>query len=166
MQTYPPEVIAPPQALGDFRAAYPFLTDVFEITPWEFGQEYRFDQVILTPLPANHRIQTAGFLIEAEKKLAYFTDTAGLPGSTAVRVKEVDMLICDATFNADNWYPDSHMSIDEAIALGVRIKARNTVLTHLAMHYSIPVTVAELEEKLRAYKNVSLAFDGMKITIG
>jgi phosphoribosyl 1,2-cyclic phosphate phosphodiesterase len=53
------------------------------------------------------------------------------------------------------------MSIEEAIELGKQVQAKEIVLTHLAMHYSIPVTVAELQKQIKRFGNVLLAFDGM-----
>jgi phosphoribosyl 1,2-cyclic phosphate phosphodiesterase len=161
----PMTLLLPPDSLSEFQAAYPFLADVFNPVAWQFGQTYFFQDLTLTPLPANHGIQTAGLLLESERKLAYFTDTAGLPEPVAAKLKDVDILVCDATFHGENWYPYRHMSTEEAIGLGKTIRAKNVVLTHLAMHYSTPVTVAELEAKIKEYGNISLARDGMVITI-
>lgn len=161
----PLKLFLPPEALTEFQQAYPFLHDVFDLMAWEFGHAYRFNGLSITPLPAAHSIQTAGLLLETEKKLAYFTDTSGLPDSTAEKLNGVDFFVCDATFNEDNWYPHSHMSINEAIKLGEQIKAKNTVLTHLAMHYSIPVTAAELKNRIKEYPKVRLAYDGMEFIL-
>lgn len=159
------KLFLPPDAVCAFEAAYPFLLDVFDPIPWQFEKAYQFENFSLTPLSARHSIQTAGILVEAEKRLAYFTDTAGLPDGTAKKIENVDFLVCDATFYGENWYPHSHMTNEEAIKLGQEIKAKKTILTHLAMHYSTPITVAQLEEKISDYPGVSLASDGMVIKI-
>lgn len=161
----PLKLYLPAEALGDFQAAYPFLEDVFELETWHFGQKYLFKQVQLTPLPANHSVQTAGILLESKRRLGYFTDTAGLPDLTRKRMEKVDYFICDATFYGENWYPHSHMSLWEAIELGKQIEADNVILTHLAMHYSFPVTVVQLKEIIKNEKNVFLAYDGMVFTL-
>ena len=159
----PVKLFLPPQALDDFHKAYPFLHGVFELVPWQFAETYSFGKVLLTPLPANHGIETAGILFEAERRIAYFPDTSGLPEATAQRLEGIDTLVCDATFYGENWYPESHMNIEEAIELSLRIKAKKLILTHLAMHYSTPVTVAELREKYCRGASVGLAYDGMVI---
>lgn len=152
----------PPSAIDMFQQAFPNLVEVFNIIPWEFGKSYFIDDLSITPLPANHGIETAGFLVStADKKLAYFPDTSGLPEATAQQVQNVDWLVCDATFYGDNWFPQSHMSVEEAIELGKKVKARYTVLTHMSVHYSQPVTVKELQEALSSYSNVLPAYDGM-----
>jgi phosphoribosyl 1,2-cyclic phosphate phosphodiesterase len=76
------KLFLPPEALAEYHTAFPFLQDVFEAVPWNFGQTYAFNNLSLTPLPANHSIQTAGIFLESKRKLAYFTDTAGLPDSS------------------------------------------------------------------------------------
>ena len=115
-------------------------------------------------MAANTGIETAGFLVESKlTRIAYFPDTAGVSETTGREVYAVDWLICDATFNGENWFPQTHMSIDQAINLGKSIQAKNTVLTHLAIHYSQPVTQSELTAKIEKYGNVFIAYDGMRI---
>lgn len=164
----PIKLFLPPEAVEEYLGAYPFLHDVFELVPWQFETNYCFQGITLLPLPAVHSVQTAGLLLlseQKETKIAYFTDTAGLPLTTMEKVQKADYLICDATFHGDNWYPHSHMSVEEAINLGRELQAKETILTHLAMHYSTPVSVGQLEERLKCYPNVRLAFDGMAILI-
>ncbi|SMC37861.1 MBL fold metallo-hydrolase [Sporomusa malonica] len=154
----------PPSAVQEFEDAFPNLADVLEVKPWEFERQYHLGGFRLTPLPANHGIETAGFLVESElTRIAYFPDTAGLPEATGRNVYEVDWLICDATFHGENWFPHSHMSIEQAIDLGRSTQAQKTVLTHLAIHYSQPVTESQLTEKVARFGNVIVAYDGMRI---
>lgn len=156
----------PPSAVTQFNEAFPHLTKVFAISSWEFRQPYRWGDIVITPLPANHGIETAGFLVESAKvRLAYFPDTAGLAPGTAEQAGKVDWLICDATFHGENWFPQAHMSITQAIELGRQIQADHTVLTHLAIHYSLPVTSQELAEEAAAFSRVYVGYDGMRIEL-
>jgi len=161
----PLKLYLPPSAVVDYKLAYPFLEDVFDMDCWEFERRYRLGNVEFTVLPANHSIETGGLLIEGRKRLAYFTDTAGLPEPTASRIHGVDVLICDATLNGENWFPHAHMTVDQAVELGRQVEARRTVLTHLAIHYSVPITMAELEEKLKQHPSVAVAYDGMEFDL-
>lgn len=156
----------PPSAVEEYARAFPNLSDVLRPLPWEFGRAYEFGEVRLTPLPANHSIETAGILVEtATTRLAYFPDTAGLPETTAQKAARPDWLFCDATFHGENWFPGSHMSVEQAIALGQEVGARHTVLVHLSMHYSQAVTTGELEQELAAHPGVSAARDGMSLDV-
>ncbi|MBP2638160.1 MAG: phnP [Firmicutes bacterium] len=156
----------PPSAVPQFSDAFPNLREVFAVKAWEFGKKYCLDEVQLTPLPANHGIETAGFLLETVgNSLVYYPDTAGLPEASAVKVRGVDWLVCDATFHGENWFPHAHMSLEQAIDLGKQIGAKKTVLTHLAVHYSQPVTTAQLAEEVATHENVCVAYDGMRIKL-
>ncbi|GFE59880.1 MBL fold metallo-hydrolase [Geobacter sp. AOG2] len=156
----------PPSALQPFERAFPYLGEVFSVTPWKFSETYLFDNVSITPLPANHGIETAGFLVEsAGNRLAYFPDTAGLPEQTARQVEGVDWLICDATFHGNNWLPESHMSVGQAINLGMTVQAHTTVLTHMSIHYSQPVSAGDLQDTISPHRNVLAAYDGMTIPL-
>ena len=156
----------PPSAVEQFHQAFPDLEEVFEVIPWEFGKVYSVGPLSITPLAANHGIETAGFLVQSpDIKLAYFPDTAGLPPETAQKVEKVEWLICDATFHGDNWFPMSHMSVEEAIELGRLVKAQYTVLTHLSVHYSQPITVKELQEIASRHSGVMIAYDGMTLPL-
>jgi phosphoribosyl 1,2-cyclic phosphate phosphodiesterase len=105
-------------------------------------------------------------LLTAGRRIAYFTDTAGLTPAVKALIRGVDCLICDATFHGPNWYPHSHMNIDEAVALGREAGARRLLLTHLAMHYSEPVTTEDLRAELAARgPGVELAADGMELPL-
>lgn len=161
----PIQLFLPPSAVDSFYQAFPFLEDVFVITPWEFGRSYIFNDIKLTVLPAHHSIETGGIFLEGKERVAYFTDTAGLPEISARQIQRSETLICDATFNGENWFTHSHMNWQEAVALGKHVQAKHTVLTHLSMHYSTPTTVAQLQEKLKSYSGVSVAYDGMSFEI-
>lgn len=164
-QRQPVTLFLPPDSLADFSSAFPYLPDLLDVQPWQFQQAYRFDEVLVTPLPARHNIQTAGLLLEAGKRIAYFTDTAWLPEETVQKINSVDCFICDASFYGDNWFPGSHLSVTEAVALSESINAKEAVLTHLSMHYSTAVTVKQLQEAISPYPWVSLAYDGMTIEL-
>lgn len=155
----------PPNALVLFMNAFSNLTDIFDAVSWEFFRRYDFDGIILTPLPAKHSIETAGILLEtSNKKIAYFPDTAaGLDEAVLEKITGVDLLVCDATFYGENWYPEAHMSVDEAVSLGEEIGAKETYLTHLSVHYSRAVTCKWLEEKLKSFPGVRLAYDGLRL---
>jgi len=156
----------PPAAIAPFQSAFPSLLDVFDVEPWSFGRCYPLDGCSITAFPAAHGIETAGFLItSANKKLAYFPDTAGLPEGTRLALEDLDWFICDATFTGENWFPNSHMSIDQAVSLGQDIGAESTILTHLSIHYSHPMTVRDLQTYLADSPNVLIAYDGMEFAL-
>lgn len=156
----------PPSALTLFHNAFPALEEIFDVQTWEFFRPYPLGEIQITPLPARHGIETAGFLVtSAEISLAYFPDTAGLPPESLQLVQGGDYLICDATFSGENWFPNSHMSVAEAIELGQQAEVKTLILTHISVHYSQPLTSAELQQLLAGHPNVQAARDGMVVSL-
>lgn len=156
----------PPSALELFHNAFPALEEIFTVQTWEFFRSYPLGEIQITPLPARHSIETAGFMVSSPTvRLAYFPDTAGLPPETLPLVQGCEYLICDATFNGENWFPNSHMSIDEAIELGQQAEAKTVILTHISVHYSRPLTTVELRRLPAAHPNVQAGYDGLVISL-
>ncbi|GFN23491.1 MBL fold metallo-hydrolase [Thermanaeromonas sp. C210] len=158
-------IYLPPGYTGEFTSTFCRLIDVVDLREWEYGRRYDFGMTSVILLRANHGIETGGVLIEAGKKLAYFPDTSWLPEETLLSLQGIDYLVCDATFYGENWYPDTHMSVAEAIELGKRVGAGQTILTHLSMHYSSPVTVEELNRELAGLDGVLASYDGLKVEL-
>jgi phosphoribosyl 1,2-cyclic phosphate phosphodiesterase len=78
----------------------------------------------------------------------------------------VDVLAMDATYWKENGYPQNHHSVQECIEEGLELDAKKIYLTHMCMHYSEPITLAELEEYLKQYDGrVAPAADGLSFAI-
>ena len=81
-------------------------------------------------------------------------------------LRGADALIMDATFWGRNWSPGAHHSVQETIEEGLALGAGTIYLTHLAMHYDTPITLAELEARLEPYDGrVRCAADGLTILL-
>jgi phosphoribosyl 1,2-cyclic phosphate phosphodiesterase len=158
------------ETLDVIRQQFGFMSDAVELhrnAPW---QQLTFENVSYTALPATHSKGAVGFVIAAVDgngpAVAYFPDTATLLPQTAERLHGIDILLLDASFNGNNWMPHSHHSIDQAIATAQELKAGRCYLTHLSMHYDLPITLAELEQKLAPYEGRILpAHDGLTIAL-
>lgn len=78
----------------------------------------------------------------------------------------MDVMAMDATFWKRNWSPDAHHSVQETIEEGLELGVGTLYLTHLAMHYDEPVTLAQLEDYLQQYEGrVRPAADGLTLEI-
>ncbi len=150
-------------ALGGAITEFHYLDDILDLRPIEPFETHEFDGVRYTALPATHAPGTYGYLIETdETRLFYASDTGKLPEATAEAVRGVDILAMDATFWGRNWSPDAHHSVQETIEEGLALDAGTIYLTHMAMHYDTPVTLAQLEEHLARYEGrVKPALDGL-----
>lgn len=141
-----------------------YCLDMHELAPFD---SFEFDGVRYTALPVTHAPGTYGYLIETpHTSLFYASDSGRLPAETAERVRGVDVLALDATFWKNNWSPDAHHSVQEAIEEGFELGAGAIYLTHLAMHYDEPITLAELEAYVGKHDGrVKVALDGMRLSI-
>jgi phosphoribosyl 1,2-cyclic phosphate phosphodiesterase len=155
------------QTLAAIECQFGFMADTLAPRLLEAFEPVILDSVTYTPLPAAHSEGAFGFLIKtAHTTLAYFPDTGPLPAPTRDYLGSLDVLIIDATFNGSNWMPASHHTTDEALMLAGELKCARTYLTHLAMHYDEPITLAELEKRLEPYGDaVAVAYDGLTLTL-
>jgi phosphoribosyl 1,2-cyclic phosphate phosphodiesterase len=163
----PVPVYASDQTLAAIGRQFSFMTDALDLQPLLAWQSVEFDDVRYRALPATHCDGAFGFLIQTPStRLAYFPDTGPLSPEVLEQLVDLDLLLIDATFNGSNWMPHSHHSVDEAIALAQRLRAKKTYLTHLSMHYDTPTTMKDLEERLDALDGtIAVAHDGLRIAI-
>ena len=156
-----------PYTLESISREFAYMTYCLAMQEWNPFEELELDGVRYTALPVTHAPGTYGYLIETpETKLFYASDTGKLPAETAERIRGVDYLAMDATYWKENGYPQNHHSIQECIEEGLSLDAGKVFLTHLCMHYSEPITLAELEEYLAQYDGrVEAASDGLSFEI-
>lgn len=156
------------ETLAGVAREYHYLTYCLDLREQEPFEPFELDGARYTPLPVTHAPGTFGYLIETPAtRLFYASDTGRLPDATAERVRGADIVIMDATFWKRNWSPENHHSVQETIEEGLgRLDAGTLYLTHLAMHYDEPITLAELEEYLGQYEGrVRVAADGLSFPI-
>lgn len=89
--------------------------------------------------------------------LAYCTDTSGIPDETWPLLDGLDVLILDCLRHTRH---PTHFSLDEALAVAKRTKAKRTLLTHLSHELPHDATSAILP------LGVELAYDGLEVPLG
>lgn len=158
---------ASPYTLESIGREFAYMMYCLARVEWQPFEELELDGVKYTALPVTHAPGTYGYLIEtADTRLFYASDTGMLPPETAERIRGVDVLAMDATFWKRNDYPQSHHSVQECIEEGLALDAGKIYLTHMCMHYSEPITLAQLEEYLKQYGGrVAPASDGLSFAI-
>lgn len=108
---------------------------VLAFHPAPEGEPLRFKTLTATPLPLAHSKTTHGWLIEdGGGKVAYLTDTRGLPPATADRLRawRPDVTVLDCTYAPDHPAPKGHNDLDLALATFADIGTRHGVLTHVS----------------------------------
>lgn len=91
--------------------------------------------LLVTPLPLIHSKITFGYLIEhRRKRLAYLTDTVGLPAGTLswLQQRKIDHLVLDCSYAPADSAPRNHNDISMALALHQQLSPAQTWLTHIS----------------------------------
>lgn len=133
--------------------AYPGLPriKVHEITDAAFS----INGMNVLPLPVKHlHLPVFGYRI---KNFAYITDANFISEETRHRLEHLDVLVLNAL---QLEHHVSHFNLEEALQQVERIKPKQTYFTHIS-HKLGPHGV--IEKKLP--DNVSLAFDGLQVTL-
>lgn len=157
-----------PGSLAWMRTAFGFMEDCLVTQTVEAGWQFELDNFTYSGLEVTHAAGTLGLLIETpeRRRIAYIPDTGPLPAATMKKIRGVDVLILGATFWGRNWMPEDHLSVEEAVRIGLGLKAKKIYLTHLSMHHDTYVTNRELEAYLQAFgDHLHLAYDGRCVEI-
>ena len=89
-------------------------------------------------------------------KVAYCTDTSGIPAETMPRLEGLDVLVLDCLRPSSH---PTHLSLDEAIEVAERVGAKRTLLVHLSHELPHEATNAALPT------GVELAYDGLEVPL-
>lgn len=90
------------------------------------------------------------------KKFSYYTDCKRVPSAAVELARDSDAVVLDGLRSSPH---PSHMSIDEAIAVGLQISASETWITHLT-HMNDHAELA-----LRLPEGIQPAYDGLRLNI-
>ncbi len=155
------------ETLAQLEGSFETVNDWLDTVLLEPGQAMDLVDLKLTALEVSHTPGTLGFLIEYNgSRTAYIPDTGPLPRETKTRLAGIERLILDTTFWGRNLYPNQHLSFEETVATGQELEVKELYLTHLSMHYTIPVTNGEIERAIEQYKGrVNLAYDGLRLSL-
>lgn len=116
----------------------------------------------VTPVPLNHSKPTLGYCLDdGGGRLAYLTDTLGLPTETERFLRDwaPDVVVLDATHPASRAAPRNHNNLTLALQVIERLRVPAAYLTHIGHALD-----AELIEGSRALPgNVRIARDGEEL---
>ncbi len=139
---------------------YIFTTDMNngwkpELEPFLISAPFDLFGLLIQPINIYHgNMQILGFRIGG---LAYITDCSRIPDASKKIVDNLDVLILGALRHKPH---PTHFSIQEAVHVGVELKSKRVILTHLSHN----LDYSETNKTLPA--GFELAYDGMEIEIG
>ncbi|QEM80496.1 phosphonate metabolism protein PhnP [Halomonas binhaiensis] len=94
----------------------------------------KLDSLSVTPVPLNHSKPTLGYCLDdGGTRLAYLTDTSGLPVETERFLRDwgADVIILDACHPASHTNPRNHNTITQALEIITRLDPPRAYLTHI-----------------------------------
>ncbi|MGN2407407.1 phosphonate metabolism protein PhnP [Pseudomonas syringae] len=116
----------------------------------------------VTALPLQHSRPTLGYLLEGNgRRIAYLTDTVGLPEDTYdyLQRQPLHALILDCSMPPQLQTPRNHNDLTLALDIIERLKPVKAVLTHIG--HTLDVWLMEQPRQLP--DNVMIARDGMVV---
>lgn len=135
----------------------------------QFNQLKKFttlqlDGLRITPLPLIHSRVTFGYLFEYQQtRIAYLTDTRGLPPKTLDRLMQSvpDYLVID-TSSPPGMENAGHNNLDDTLQIHHTIRPGCTVLTHISHAMDIWLT----QNAHLLPENVQAGYDGLALQVG
>ena len=116
---------------------------------------FRIKGVTWTPIPLLHGdLPVLGFRVG---RLAYCTDVSAIPGPSFELLKDLDVLVLDALQHKRH---STHFSLEQAMEAATRIKAKQTLFTHIA--HAMP----HAETNRLLPPEMQLGFDGQRVRAG
>src|SRR5690606_35624645 len=120
-----------PDGLADLYK-HPGILD-FSVSPVPFEGFFLKDLHVI-PVPLSHSRLTYGYVIEhAGARVAYLTDTVGLPEAAAafLQARPLDLLVLDCTQAPAQAAPRSHNDLTRALETVDQLRPASAVLTHV-----------------------------------
>lgn len=122
----------------------------------------KFESLTVTPVPLKHSKPTLGYCLDdGGTRLAYLTDTCGLPAETErfLRSWKPDVVVLDACYPAIYQAPHNHNTITQALEIITRLAPPRAYLTHIGHDLDAEC----LASPSRLPPNVRIARDGESI---
>ena len=151
-----------PIAKGLVKSGEGKINKIFHFHTLNPFQTVNVKNLKVTPFEVEHKVPTFGFLFEEDgKKLMHFSDsTAKFDDWQIEQMQKADVVVFHTT-TFDKVTSD-HISVKDVLNLNSRYKIKKIVLSHIN-HKNL--TYEKLVKKLDRYKNILVAYDGMKIEI-
>jgi phosphoribosyl 1,2-cyclic phosphate phosphodiesterase len=146
-----------PEGLSDLYK-HPGILDFSQ--PFSAFETRFFGELKVTALPLLHSKITLGYLFEGGgRRLAYLTDTVGLPADTTAYLKRepLDVLVLDCSLPPQPQTPRNHNDLTLALQIIDELKPGKGVLTHIG--HTLDAWLIEHPETLPG--QVIVARDGM-----
>lgn len=131
---------------------------------WQPFETRHIEGVAVTAVPLNHSKPTLGYVLQsATRRLAYLTDTVGVPADTYEFLKQqpIDYCVVDCSMPPQPQSPRNHNDVTRALAMCEGLTIDQLWFTHIG--HALDVWLLEHPEALP--KGVHIARDGMSLDL-
>lgn len=108
--------------------------------PLQHGQEWQLGELSITPLDLVHSRPTLGYLFRlGEHRLAYLTDTLGLPAHSSRflhALPTLDAVVIDCSF-APGSQGRNHNALEQVLELHDSLRPKQMILTHIGHDFHV-----------------------------
>jgi phosphoribosyl 1,2-cyclic phosphate phosphodiesterase len=137
-----------------FESGAPKGGGVPDLQLWTIGGPFSLGRQEVRPVPIRHGPWTIlGFRLGA---FAYLTDCNGIPDESMPLLADLDVLVLDALRHRPH---PTHFTLQQAVAMAGRVRARRTFFTHIAHELGHAATCAALPS------GMALAHDGLALDL-
>lgn len=136
---------------------------ILDFCPQKKYSNFQLDELKVLPLPLIHSKPTFGYVFEFNgKRLAYLTDTKGLPPKVIDVLAELNpnVIVIDCSYRP-GFDGKGHNNLDDILSIQQQLKSEAIVLTHIG--HDMDVWLKEHPNALP--KGISAGFDGMEILV-
>lgn len=150
---------ADPEGLSDLYK-HPGILDFSQ--PFSAFETRTFGELHVTAVPLLHSKPTLGYLLQGGgRRVAYLTDTVGLPADTlaCLQRQALDILVLDCSMPPQAQSPRNHNDVNLALEIIDALKPDKAVLTHVG--HTLDTWLIEQPGELPGH--VVVARDGMQL---
>lgn len=173
---WPPiDIYLPSQIVNVFNRQLGYLAAEIELHPVEPGDVIELPDAYWEVVKTKHTDHSVGYIVESDQRLAYLGDGSIPPQATIERLKDLDLLILEATIDElvlrDDEPRWNLLSVPEAVGFWKQVGSERCILTHLSCHRWIEGKLvagfshSERHKYEECVDNLQFAFDGMRVPI-
>jgi len=164
----PVHIYVPEEVMCHFDEELSYTKQHIVVHPTTVGQTINLPDAKWEIVKTNHTEHSVGFIVESGRRFAYLVDTYMPPPETIKRLRNLDLLILEATLDHLDieW---KHFTLGQAIDFWKRTGTPECILTHLSCHtwrngqLISGFTPEERKELELKHEGLTVAYDGLRI---
>lgn len=149
--------------LNAVKRIFTFPLSPLKLTVVKENETFEFGNYKITFVPVEHSSTPAyAIKVKADKLLAYIPDFRRILPSNEKTLRDLNFLILDGSSLSRIGQAKGHITIEEGIEIGRKLKAKEVFFTHIG-HKVLPHKDLEEFVQAKGGQNFHIAYDGLEI---